>query len=83
MNYINIHGQLVTLDFRALARKVYPKAICLPRMISAKTGNIWYVYSDYSLQESIGVGATEDEAWQDVWLRLDEEATHQETEHYD
>lgn len=35
MNYVNIHGQPVTVDFRAMVRAIHPNACCSPAALSA------------------------------------------------
>lgn len=87
MNYVNIHGQPVTVDFRAMVRAIHPNACCSPAALSAaarSTTRRVYETDDFS-NTALGHGETEDAAWEAAWktVEADAEAMAQRDDEHD
>lgn len=78
MNYVNIHGQPVTVDFRAMVRAIHPGACCPARLqtLAGKT-NHHHVYEAPDSTYAIAHGPTEAAAWEAAWRVVEAEAEAQ------
>ena len=75
MNYVNIHGQPVTVDFKGMVLAAHPRAFFMAPCDSVLGGNTPFrVYSAPGEPFAIGVGVTEAAAWEVAWRVVEAEA---------